>query len=111
MSQIIKSYLWLFLLIIGVYIFCSCTFANQQVIHAREYHNDILNELECSNLSSSVIENCISSTLDNTDYNITINKISDENDTTVAAEVILNYKYKIPLLNIKEDKQIRGIAR
>lgn len=111
MSQVFKTFLSIFIIFSGAFILIGVITADLNVSSARSYHNDVVNEIECSNMSDTVISECISNAENNYGYKLIANKIKNNQDITVAVEVILEYKYSIPFLNISTDHQIRGYAR
>lgn len=85
--------------------------ADKDTSQAERYYQSVVDQIECSNLSSSVIDECVISTSNNTDYDLTANKVVDDTGKIKAVEVILRYKYKINFFNIIRDHTKQGYAR
>lgn len=111
MSQIFKIYLILFIFVIGTLTLFGICGADQAAAVARSTHANIINEIECSNFSDSAINEIKTKTDSDSNYNLTINRISDSTGKTVTAEVILQYKYSIPILNVLSEHSLYGYAR
>ena len=78
---------------------------------AKEYKADVIAEIENSNFNPNVITSCISQANAN-GYTLSVQNVQyDEDNFYTCAEVVLGYKYTMPLFNISADKTTRGIAR
>ena len=111
MKHIISAYGTMFILMLNVMLCISMCNASGMVAEAKEFKADIIAEIENSNFNTAVINGCIKQA-EAAGYNLIItNCIYDENNNIQAAEIILKYTYKIPLLGISEIQTARGIAR
>lgn len=110
MSQILKTYLSLFLLVISSLIFVCIISADVNVTSAREFHSTIVKEIEESNMSQSVIESC-KENAQKLGYILNATKVVDDKNKTIAVELVLNYEYSIPIINVFSNHEIRAIAR
>ena len=124
MSQVIKVWMSLFLILVFIVTGIGCISAGIEVEHARSFKTDVVANLENSNYNADVINSCISTASDN-DYVLTIvaygkdgsvktyrNGTPAESTKGVyAASVTLKYRYKIGFLNINTEKSVRGMAR
>lgn len=111
MSQVLKTFLALFIVTLGSLIITGIISAGNDAVKATEYKDDIVQEIECSNMAPSVIDGCIRSTEENTKYTLAVNKITNDAGKVVACEILLDYKYDIPILHISTPHQKRGFAR
>ena len=111
MKQIINTFG--ILLIITFNIFSCILLVNStlQISLAKEYKADVIAEIENSNFNPNVIASCISQANAN-GYTLSVQNVQyDEDNFYTCAEVVLGYKYTMPLFNISADKTTRGIAR
>lgn len=111
MSQVFKVYMSIFIILIGALVLFGIISADADTTAARNYHSNVINEIECSNFSDTVINTCLSSSAEHENYTLTINKIPDSTGKIIAAEVVLNYKYSIPILNVFTDHKLIDYAR
>ena len=111
MSQIAKVFLGIFLTLIGVLVLAGVISADIDVTNAERYHQNVINEIQCSNLSDSVINECITNTANNTDYELLTEKVVNVDGKTVAVKVTLKYKYAIAFLNVLTAHEKCGYAR
>ncbi len=58
MGQVIKTYLGLFFILLMGLVGIGVVTAGIQSAAARNYHADVINEIECSNFNDGVIEAC-----------------------------------------------------
>lgn len=104
MSTIIKVYTAIFLVLMTVFVSIGILSAQVDIQNAQDYHAAVVNEIENSNHSPSVIAACKQEAANN---GYTLEIVSYPNTT----KVILKYKYTVSFLNIQSDKQIEGYAR
>lgn len=80
---------------------------------AQNYHAAVITEIEASDFSDEVIGGCINNAkkngyvLEDGSSGLSIQKTG----TLQTAEVILKYRYSIPLLNMNMEHEIKGYAR
>lgn len=89
----------------------STTFisANQDISIARDFHSAVVNEIENSDFSNSVIDAC-KNEADKQGYQLDVAVITGARGVKTA-EVILRYDYSVKLLNLTENyHEIRGFA-
>ncbi len=58
MGQVIKSYLGIFFLMVTGMVGIGVVTAGIQSANARNYHADVISEIECSNFNESVLAAC-----------------------------------------------------
>lgn len=111
MGQVIKTYLGIFFLLVLGLVGIGVVTAGIQTANARNYHEDMISEIECSNFNDGVIAGCRQQAQE-AGYGLTVKTMTyDGQGHTKTAEVILDYEYAIPVLNLVTDHQIRGFAR
>ena len=110
MSQVFKTYLTLFLIFLGVFILIGIITADIDISNSRDYKNYVIDQMENSNLSDSVIEAC-KTNAKIYHYELETKSIKDDIGKTIAVEVILKYNYSIKLVNVLIEHELRGYAR
>ena len=110
MSQVFKTYLTLFLIFLGVFVLIGIITADIDVSNARDYKNYVIDQMENSNLSESVIKAC-ETNAKTYNYNLETKSIKDDIGKIIAVEVLLKYNYSIKLINVLSQHEIRGYAR
>ena len=78
--------------------------------NARDYKNYVIDQMENSNLSESVIDAC-KTNAKAYNYNLETKSIKDDTGKTLAVEVLLKYNYSIKLVNVSREHELRGYAR
>lgn len=111
MGQIMKAYLGIFFLLVTGMVGIGVVTAGIQSANARNYHADVISEIECSNFNAAVIASCRQEA-QAAGYELEV-KTMDYNPQEHAkmAEIILHYEYAIPVLNLVTDHQVRGFAK
>lgn len=111
MGQIIKTYLGLFFLLLMGLVGIGVVTAGVQSAAARNYHADVISEIECSNYNAGVIASCRQQAQD-AGYDLKVKTMTyDADGHVMTAEVILGYDYAIPILNLVTEHEVRGFAR
>lgn len=111
MGQIIKTYLGIFFILLMGMVGIGIVTAGVQSSAARNYHADVITEIECSNFNDGVIEAC-KQQAEAAGYTLKVNTMDyDANGHIKTAEIILVYDYAIPVLNLITDHEVRGFAR
>lgn len=111
MSQVIKMYMGLFFLLMEALVGMGIITAGIKTMAARDYHADILNEIECSNFNPGVMEACRKQA-EKAGYQVEIEPVVYDEDRNVQmASVILKYEYAIDALQLAASREIRGTAR
>lgn len=110
LAQPLKTYLTIFLIAISCLICVGIIKANNDTTNAQRFHQNVVKEIEESNMSDSVMSSCTTNATDN-NYTLQLNKITDSQGATVMVEVVLDYKYSIPVLNVLSNHKIRNYAR
>lgn len=111
MGQVLKTYLGLFFLLLIGLVGIGVVVAGMEAAAARDYHADVISEIECSNFNAGVIAACKSQARKN-GYELAVaNYVYDAERNQQMAEVILSYDYAIPVLNLVSGHEIRGFAR
>lgn len=110
MENIFKTYLGIFLIFTGIFVSAGIISASISASNAVSFHADVIKEIEDCNFAQSVIDACKESAK-SAGYELTVQPIKDANGRTVMAEVILDYEYNLPFLNLFTDHEKRGFAR
>lgn len=112
MGNIIKVYTAIFLVLMTVFISVGILSVMVDVQNARDYHTAVVNEIENSNHSTTVINACIQEAKEN-GYTLTVQSFqnSSGNYEFTVSKVVLEYDYSIVFLNIQSRKEIMGYAR
>ena len=99
-----------FLIVTGI-VGIGVVTAGIQSANARNYHADVISEIECSNFNDAVVAACRQQA-EKQGYKLKVKTMTyDAQGHTKRAEVILDYKYAIPVLNLVTDHQVRGFAK
>lgn len=123
MNQVVKSFLGIFFLLVLIFTGVGIISAQINVSAALDYKSAVVTQLENSNYSPTVMNACIQQAADS-GYVLEIRtfvkgksmqvytspNVTDTSDVTMA-EVILNYPYKIPFLQVSVNQQVRGYAK
>lgn len=123
MSQVVKSFMGMFFILMILLLGAGILSAQVNVANAQDYKADVIAELENSNYSPNVLNGCIRQAVEN-GYSIKIKTYAPGKTTAsyttpsvvdtsgvVMAEVKLSYPYRIGFLNSETWHQIRGYAR
>lgn len=111
MKQVINFFTWIGLLSLFFFACCNIIIAISQRIDADEYKSDVIAEIESSNFNDAVIDYCKTQAAQN-GYTLTVTGCQYDADNNIQmAEVILEYKYAMPVFNITSTKLVRGTAR
>lgn len=125
MSQVIKTFMGVFLVLFLVAASTGVLGAFYQIIHAQNTHAHMIDEIENSDYAMGVLENCFL-IAEEEDYRLQISLYSDTQNTRVClsadslptqidavnmAEVILFYDVEIPFFDVKIEQQMFGYAR
>lgn len=104
----IEFYISILLLSISCLLSITLISSNIEIQNARELHSAYIIEIENSNLSNSVIEECKK---DAEEKDCILNVDTNVTGDTRLAKVSLTYSYSVPLLGIKTEHTIDGYAR
>ena len=110
MSQVFKTYLTLFLIFLGVLVLIGIITADIDVSNARDYKNYVIDQMENSNFSESVIKAC-EANAKTYNYNLETKSIKNDIGKIIAVEVLLKYNYSIILIDVLREHELRGYAR
>lgn len=111
MGQIMKTYLGLFFLLVTGMVGIGVVTAGIQSANARNYHADIISEIECSNFNDAVVSSCRQQAQED-GYGLQVKTMAyDSQGHARIAEVILDYEYAIPIMNLVTEHQVRGFAK
>lgn len=111
MGQVLKTYLGLFFLLLMGLVGIGVVAAGMEASAARNYHADVISEIECSNFNAGVIAAC-KNQAKRQGYDLTVeNLVYDTEENQQMAEIILSFDYAIPVLNLISNHEIRGFAR
>lgn len=111
MGQIMKTYLGIFFLLVTGMVGIGVVTAGIQAANARNYHADVISEIECSNFNDTVVASCKQQAQE-AGYELEVKTmVYNPQEHARVAEVILHYEYAIPVLNLVTDHQVRGFAK
>lgn len=111
MKHIFEAFSALIIIAIGAFVSIGIITASSDIAAAKEFKADCIAEIENSNFNSGVINSCIAQA-SSAGYELQVTNCTFDSFNDInTAEVILNYKYEIPLLGISVMKSTRGIAR
>ena len=111
MKHIVEAFGTLLALLLNVFVCISVANVGGAVTEAKEFKAAAVAELENSNFNPNVVDACIRQAQD-AGYVLQVTNCSfDEDNDIQMAEVILTYRYEIPILGISEIMTTRGIAR
>lgn len=111
MGTIIKAYVGLFFTVLTLVLGVSIADIGVEEYAAQDFHADVIEEIESSNFSPSVIQACIDQA-NEAGYELTVNSIvSDVDNNVQMAEVVMKYKYIIDIFDISTEHEKRGFAR
>lgn len=111
MGQIIKTYLGIFFLLVTGMVGIGVVTAGIQSANARNYHADVISEIECSNFNAAVVAVCQQQAKE-AGYELEVKTVDyNPQEHVKMAEIILHYEYAIPMLNLVTDHQVRGFAK
>lgn len=111
MKQIIGAFCTLFILAINVFVCAGVVTASVQTAAAKEYKADAIALIENSNFNPGVVDGCVKqAAAAGYDLRVT-NCVYDTDSNIQTAEIVLEYKYSIPVLGLNGIKTTRGIAR
>ena len=111
MSSVIKNYIVIILIIISVFTCIGIVNVAVDVQNARDFHGAVVNEIECSNHASKVIESCKEAAEDN-GYKLITSTYANKSDSNAQiTKVVLKYNYSILFLEVNAQKEIVGYAR
>ena len=108
MKQIFETYLTLFFLLMAVFTLEGIIAADIDTKNARDFKESIVDEIENSNFSPTVIAACRNA--GNNKYTVTVNEYKDSEDNTVMAEVTLSYNFSIAFLNVNYEHVLKVFA-
>ena len=107
MSQIVKTFMGVFLLMMLLMLGCGIVSAQMESAHARDYQSAVLTELSDSGCNQKVIDSCMQQAKRD-GYQLAVQVW--ERDGARTAEVTLGYEYRIPFLNYSRNYRLRGYA-
>jgi len=105
-----KVYLTLFLLFITLFTYIGTITADLDISNARDFKNQVVAQIEDSNLSNQVIEACKTSAQAQ-GYILETNTIKDDINRPVAVEITLKYNYTVIFLNVMKEHTLHDYAR
>lgn len=114
MKGAIETFVGIIIIALMVVLSTSYITASLNTRHAQNYHSAVISEIEASNFSQTVIDNCITKAKENGfvkedgTSGLEVTKVSGDVD---LAEVSLTYRYTIPVLNSLLEHEITGYAR
>lgn len=108
MKQIFETYLTLFLMMMAIFTLGGIIAADIDTKNARDFKESIVDEIENSNFSPSVITAC--GNAGNDKYTVTVEEYKDNENNTVMAEITVSYKYSIPFLNVNIQHELKDFA-
>lgn len=119
MSQIVKSFIGYFLLLVVVFAGTSIVSVSVDAANAQRYVSDLTDEMEMYNFSDVIVTDCMNRVNNHTDSqaknysNLTINNLANAADPySNGREVTMEYQFSIPFLNMGSTTHVvRAVAR
>ena len=108
MKQIFETYLTLFFLLMAVFTLEGIIAADIDTKNARDFKESIVDEIENSNFSPTVIAACRNA--GNIKYTVTVYEYKDIVYNTVMAEVTVSYNYSLAFLNVNKQHELKDFA-
>ncbi len=111
MKHIIEAFSAVVCIALAAFVSMAILTAGSDVIAAKEYKADVIAEIENSNFNQEVIDACTAQAAA-AGYRLEIRNCTyDPYNDINTAEVILTYRYELPLLGISVESSTRGVAR
>ena len=111
MKHIIEAFSAVVCIALAAFVSMAILTAGSDVIAAKEYKADVIAEIENSNFNQEVIDACVAQAAA-AGYQLTVRDCTyDPYNDINTAEVILTYRYELPLLGISVESSTRGVAR
>lgn len=125
MSQVMKTFTGVFMVLFLVVTSTGVLGAFCQILHAQNTHAVMIDELENSDYTKSVMEACFE-TAEQEGLHLQLNLYSDteeiekclskaelpeSTEMVSMVEVLLNYSIEIPFLDVNVEQQLFGYAR
>ena len=125
MSQVIKAFMGVFMVLFLVAASTGLLGAFYQILHAQNTHAHMIDELENSDYAKSVLEACFE-VAEEEKYRLQVSLYSDgqgsiictnddtlpeEMDRVTMAEVVLYYDVEVPFFDVVMEQQLFGYAR
>ena len=125
MSQIMKAFMGIFLLMLLVVTATGMLGAFLEVSHAQNLHAAMIDEIENSNYAKPVLEDCFDAAKKSS-YSLQIdlylrnggmvsctrsNQLPNSVEDVILAEVVLSYPFRIVFFDIELWQEIFGYAR
>lgn len=112
MEQISKTFLGIIILLLVTFSGVGIISASIDAAHAEEYASDVASVIEASNYSNNVIQICKDKAAEaGYTLEVTLKDIDNDGHNDMA-EVIVNYKYTIAILNITgTEHQAKAFSR
>ena len=104
MSEILKSVIAVFLVILIVFSGVSIVIANNESTAANDYLEEVALVISESNYSTSVIQECIDEATEN-GYTLTVNVVGSSSPGMKRyAEITLEYDYEVGMFGVSDPK-------
>lgn len=111
MKYVVEIFSVLLVVMWNLFMCISVLGVSSDIAAAKEYKAAVVAEVENSNFNPNVIDACIQEAAAQ-GYTLEISTcVYGEDANRQMAQVRLLYDYKIPLLGITEQREMRGIAR
>ncbi len=105
MSQVVKAFVGIFFIMVFTMLGTGIVGAQMESAYARDYKENVIAEIENSDLSRQVIDSCImQAKRDGYDLKVQIYKKNEQK----TAEICLAYEYRIGFLNYVSRHEIWG---
>lgn len=104
MSQIMKAFMGIFIILFMVFSSMGVLGAFLQVERALEFHSSVIDELENSDYADVVLENCLKEA-EQYGYELEVTMYEE------CAEVDLGFNIRIPFFGIESGQKIHGYGR
>lgn len=111
MKHIIGAFSTLIVLVLNLLLCAAVLSMSAETAAAKEYKAAVVAEIENSNFNPNVIEACKTQAAER-GYTLEVNTgVYDAGRDVYMAEVLLKYRYEIPILGISTEQVTRGMAR
>ena len=111
MKHIVGAFSMLIVLMLNLLLCASVLTVSAESAAAKEFKAAVVAEIENSNFNPNVIEACKRQAA-SCGYDLEVTAVVyDEQQDICTAEVMLSYRYEIPLLGIAGERVTGGVAR
>lgn len=106
MKTAFEAFVSLFIITLAVLLCATIIAGNVSAVKAKEAYNTYCTQLQDSNFSSFVVNDCLKDA-DNKGYGLTIIVNTDENGNR-SADLVFKYNYVIKIIGVSKEQTIRS---